>query len=415
MSGEIIAIGDEILSGRVLNTTSHFTAGVLTREGYPISRITTVGDEPEEIEDVLLSALERSEFVVISGGLGPTADDVTNEAVARALGLRLVPNHEMTESFKESSSSYPMSENELKKLTHLPQGAEALDPSIRAAGYVLVHRGVPLFFLPGVPEQLRHHVINQVVPRLRRLLPRALAVRHKLFKVFGRAETELSRLLEAKDLGPVRLGYYPVHPEVHVSLTVQGKDEEEVDGAFHRAVRAVRGLLGEDLVAEDSEELEDVLGALLTERGARLAVAESCTGGRISSRITRVPGASEWFEQGAVTYSNRSKSLWLGVSPETIRRCGAVSRETAEAMALGVREAAGADYGISVTGIAGPGGGTARKPVGTVFIGLAAPEGSAVKRLRLSGTRHQIQSEAAEAALDLLRRHLAYGTGLSRD
>ena len=411
MFGEIIAIGDELISGKVLNTTSTFAAKQFFSAGYPVSRITAVGDDPENIEDCLLAAIKRSGFVIITGGLGPTEDDITNEVVSRVLGRPLVVNQAIMDRLESPECHCGLSSPRFKrKLAMLPQGAEFLNPRGHAAGYLLVHEKVPLFFLPGVPKQLEDHMINQVIPRLSQMLDHGLTIRQRTFKVFGLQETEVNEMLESleADAKGFSIGYYPNFPEVHITVTLKGEHGPDVNQAFFGMCEKVEALLGDYVIALDDETLEDVLGRLLTERGSMLALAESCTGGLIGHRVTRVPGSSHWFEHGVVTYSNRSKEYLLGVPAATIRRHGAVSRPTAIAMAQGVRERSGVDFGLAVTGIAGPEGGTPDKPVGTVYIALSTPEKTVAERFFFPGRRHMVQDLAAETALDWLRRYLRY-------
>ncbi len=411
MFGEIIAIGDELISGKVLNTTSTFAAKQFFSAGYPVTRITAIGDDPEDIEECLLAAIKRSGFVIITGGLGPTEDDITNEVAARVLGRPLAVNQAIMERLEHSHGCCALKSPRFKrKLAMLPEGAEFLNPEGHAAGYLLVHENTPLFFLPGVPKQLEDHMINQVIPRLRQMLDHGFTIRQRTFKVFGLQETDVNEMLESLDAGRkgFNIGYYPNFPEVHVTVTLKGEHGPDVNQEFSGMCRKVEDLLGDYVVALDDDTLEAVLGRLLVERGSMMALAESCTGGLIGHRVTSVPGSSKWFEQGVVTYSNRSKERLLGVPQETLRQHGAVSSHTAVAMAQGVRERSGADFSLAVTGIAGPEGGTARKPVGTVYIAMCTPDRTVAERFLFPGRRHMIQDLAAETALDWLRRYLSY-------
>ncbi|NDY41792.1 CinA family nicotinamide mononucleotide deamidase-related protein [Dissulfurirhabdus thermomarina] len=410
MRGEILAIGDELLAGRVVNTTSSLAAERLLASGHTVTRITTVGDDPAAITECLRGALRRAEFLLVSGGLGPTSDDITNEVVAQALGRPLVCYPDVLDRIRESEAEGggPIGE----KMAWLPEGAEVLNPEGRAAGYVLEHAGVPIFFLPGVPDQLEDHLVHRVLPRLARLDHRRLHVRSRTFRLFGLSETEVNgRLRDREREDPhLSIGYYPNFPEVFVVVTAQGHDAADVARRFGDLCDAVTSLFGEFIVGIDEETLEARVGRLLSERGGRVAVAESCTGGLLASRITRVPGSSGWFDRGIVAYSNAAKVAHLGVAPATLERFGAVSAPVAGEMAEGVRRAAGTGYGLGITGIAGPTGGSRHKPVGTVYISLSTPEKTAAHRFAFPGTRGEIQALAAEAALDWLRRHLEHGS-----
>ncbi|NIA08831.1 MAG: CinA family nicotinamide mononucleotide deamidase-related protein [Nitrospiraceae bacterium] len=412
MHGEIIAIGDELISGKVQNTTCGFVANRLFCSGYLINKITFIGDDPDAIRETILSAIGRSEYVIITGGLGPTSDDITNEAVAKALGHRLVLNKEIMEKIREAERHLVRPVPLWEKLAWLPEGAEALNPEGHSAGYLLIHQDVPLFFLPGVPEQLEDHMVHQVLPRLKVLVAQRMVVRQHTFKVFGLAETEINFLfkdLESSQDG-LSIGYYPKFPEVNVTVTVKGLDPEGVNRIFDMACKTIEELLGRYIVAVNEDSLEGRVGRLLVKNGGVLAIAESCTGGLLGQRLTSIPGSSDWFDRGVISYSNRSKEELLGISHETLSRYGAVSYQTAKEMAEGIKRLADTSYGLAITGIAGPSGGTSQTPVGTVYIAMATPEKTAIERFHFPGMRHMVQALAAETALDWLRRYLDYGT-----
>ena len=413
MHGEIIAIGDELVSGKVLNTTANFAANKLFAAGCQVTRITSIGDDPDDIEECLLAAIKRSEYVIITGGLGPTTDDITNGAVANALGLSLVLNEKILEKIRKAERKRGLEPSPLReKLAWLPDGAEVLNPHGHAAGYLLIHEDIPLFFLPGVPDQLKDHMIHRVIPILKRLVAKRFTVRQRTFKVFGLSEMETNPLLEKLESSrdSLTIGYYPNFPEVDITLTVKDMEPEKADHVFLTACETIEKLLDKYIIALDDDTLEVIVGRLLIENLAILALAESCTGGLLGQRITSIAGSSEWFERGVIAYSNKSKQDILGVSPETLSSYGAVSFQTAEEMVNGVKSLSGANYAIAVTGIAGPSGGTLQRPVGTVYIALATPERTVVEQFYFPGTRQMIRALAAETALDWLRRYLTYAT-----
>jgi len=416
MYGEIIAIGDELISGRVLNTTSTFVAYKLTLAGYSIRRITVIGDNVSDIKECLLASLKRSDFLIVTGGLGATEDDITNEAVASALGLELEVRQELVKKIEECGHRCDVAEGPyLEKMATVPKGAEILDIDSYAAGYLLRYEGKVLFFLPGVPSQLKSHVEKQVIPRLQKLLGPGQLVLYKIFKIFGLGETEINKKLEfiETNFSDVKIGYYPNFPEIHVAVTVTGsREKNNIEEIFESACSAIRQTLDIDIVAEDQDSLETVLGNLLLDKKSALAVAESCTGGLVGQRITSVSGSSGWFECGAVTYSNKAKVKILGVSPKIIEQHGAVSEQTAHEMVEGVMRLGSVPFGLSLTGIAGPTGGTPEKPVGTVFIGMGTPEKIFVERFLFPGDRQEVRLLASETALDWLRRYLKYGTDI---
>ncbi len=416
MRGEIIAIGNELTSGRVMNATSGFAASRLFSAGYPINRITTVGDDPKDIRDVITHAMTRSRFVIVTGGLGPTTDDITNETVSSALGIPLVLNEGIQKRLMAHGKTWGSTRADMiRKLAYLPKGAQVLDPLGSAAGYALEHRGVSFFFLPGIPEQMERLLVEAVLPRLHALVSPDF-IRCRTYRTFCLLETEINAMVGDLAHGDlVTIGYYPVFPEVHVTVTARDHDGRAVDAVFLAVCKETEARLGENIVAIDDDTLESALGRLLTERGGLLATAESCTGGLIASRITRIPGSSAWFDRGVITYSNRSKIEILGVPEDVLERHGAVSEETALHMVEGIVRIAHVPFGIAVTGIAGPSGGTEEKPVGTVHIAIATPDWTASHRFCFSGTRSMIQKSTAETALDWLRRTLQYGTRLPCD
>jgi nicotinamide-nucleotide amidase len=411
MLGEIIAIGDELTMGRIINSTSGFAARHLFAAGHDVLAMTTIGDSREMIAEVLHRALGRADFVVVTGGLGATSDDLTNEAVAAALARPTTFFPEILAKIEKSAGDQVTRCGQtLEKLAWLPAGAEVLSPEGSMAGYLLIHDSKPIFFLPGVPEEMRQLLAKAVLPRLAAWQGgSALAIRQQVYRALGLGETEINRRLAfLEDRDPrIKIGYYPVFPEVHVSLTVQGPAPEEIEPLFGRYDGAVRQALGGHLYGTGEETMEEVVGALLGARGLTVAIAESCTGGLVSHAITRVGGSSAYFLGGAVTYSNGLKEKLLGVEAGILNRHGAVSGETARAMADGCRNLTGADYTVSITGIAGPTGGTPEKPVGTVYFGLTAPGEKASSYLfNFHGDRIQIQTITCVTALDLLRRKL---------
>jgi nicotinamide-nucleotide amidase len=412
MHGEIITIGDELVSGKVLNTTASFAANKLFSAGCQVTRITSIGDDPDDIEECLLAAIKRSEYVIITGGLGPTTDDITNEVTAKALGRPLVLNEMILEKIRRAKRRFVNPVSLREKLAWLPEGAEILNPEGRAAGYLMVHQDTPLFFLPGVPGELEDHMVQRVIPRLNKFISKKLNIRQQTFKVFGLSETEINALFENLESSRdgLTIGYYPNFPEVNVTATVKGLNPEKVTEIFQMACNTIKQLLDKNIVAVNEETLEAIVGRLLLKNHGVLALAESCTGGLLSQRVTSIPGSSGWFERGVITYSDKSKEDLLGVSHETLSRYGAVSSQTAKEMADGVKHLAGTGYSLAITGIAGPAGGTSQKPVGTVYIALSTPERTVVEQFRFFGTRRMTQALAAETALDWLRRYLSYGT-----
>lgn len=432
MKGEIIAIGDELTTGRILNTTSSFAAGHLYGAGHEIIAMSTVGDDPVAIESVLVRALKRADFIIVTGGLGATSDDMTNEAVAKVLArpttfypeifakikggqpppaeplCQLAGKKQATAEKPQENGQRQGNNHPLAKLAWLPEGSRVLKPEARMAGHLLVHGGTPIFFLPGVPHEMRELMLDCVIPYLADW--RGTDVRQvsqRIYKVFGLPEIDINQCLRhLEERTGVRIGYYPVHPEVHVSLTVLGDKTNGSAEVFAGADREIMALLGQNCFGTDRETMESVVGRLLQQHGQTAALAESCTGGLASHSLTRVPGSSAYFLGGVVAYANAVKEQVLGVGADVLAKYGAVSLETARAMASGIRRLLHSDIGLAITGIAGPEGGTAEKPVGHVCFALSSEKGCREQVCHFGGDRWQIQAIAAESALEMVRQHL---------
>ncbi len=422
--GEIIAIGDELISGRVTNTTSSFLAKRLASQGFRIKRITTIGDDRDEMIACIRDAVKRSDFLFITGGLGPTSDDLTTEAVAKAFGLELVINQDILNTIKANQAYCAVTpEHMLQRLATTPEGATPLNPKGKAAGYMLRNGNKPVFCLPGVPSQVAEHLEKNILGFMKQYLKEgATQGLSCLFKLFGVGETELNHQIDniflKYDKG-IHVGYYPAFPEVELYILVPANHPES-DDIFHKACDDIFRIWGDYIVAINEETIESNLGFAMLKKDLKLAVAESCTGGLIASRLTRVPGSSGWFERGVVCYSNQSKIDILGVREETLLRYGAVSQETAKEMALGMARNASAlaenpCIAVAVTGIAGPSGGSEAKPVGTVFIAIAIGQEVMCKKFSFSGSRHEIQQLSAESAISWLQREIARYTNLHEE
>jgi len=276
------------------------------------------------------------------------------------------------------------------------------------AGYQLIHDDKPIFFLPGIPSQMKHLLVEQVLPKLSTWQKdHKLTTYQRIFRIFDLPEIEVNRRITTLDLSPdVHIGYYPVFPEVHLSLIVRDKKNNNARRLFQSSCQAIGTVLGDSIYGYDRDNMEMVVGKLLLERKLHLAVAESCSGGLICRKITDTPGSSAYFLGGIVSYANSMKAKYLGVSEKILKAHGAVSRETAEAMAVGVRTGSGADIALAVTGIAGPGGGTEDKPIGTVYIAIATVEENWVTKFHFRGDREHIRELTAQSGLDLIRKYL---------
>ncbi|MBI2538528.1 MAG: competence/damage-inducible protein A [Deltaproteobacteria bacterium] len=405
----ILSTGDELITGRVVDTNSAYIADKLYGLGLEVAAVLKVGDSRERLLWALRNGLEMGDLVIGTGGLGPTTDDLTTEIVGEFFGRELRLDEGVAESLRRrfASRGLEMTPNNLKQAL-FPQGADIVpNPVGSAPGFrVAAREGKYLIWLSGVPREMEAMLKESVLPWVAEQRKGAGEILGCTFKVYGLTESKLGDMLKPIPISDrVRLSYRAHFPDLTLRLAVRGAGEKR----FAELAARIRELIGPHIYAEADESLEEIIGRLLLERRWTLALAESCTGGYIGHRITRVPGSSVYFKTSAVTYSNESKSRFLGVRSATLKQHGAVSRETALEMAEGVRRQAEADIGLSVTGIAGPAGGTADKPVGTVWIGLARDRGSDARLLRLAGDRERVILGASQAALHWLRTVLLGG------
>jgi len=416
----ILSTGDEVVEGRTVDTNAAYIADRAARLGLNVVAQLTVGDYPERLEWAWRTALGQADVVISTGGLGPTADDLTNETLARVAGVRLVLDEEQAERIRQifQSLGRPMPDNNLRQAM-LPDGAEIIANGLGTApGYRLVvpsaQRHPVAIVLPGVPREMKPMMEESVEPWLGARLGGGRCVVSRTFQTFGMSESAVDEALEGLiDPEEGRVAFRASFPQISVRLTVIG-EEAEAHSRLRLLGDRIAERLGPALYAEgDDATMEAVVGNLLRTRGLRLATAESCTGGLIGNRITDVPGSSDYYVGGVVAYSNSLKQSLLGVSKTTLAMFGAVSEETAIEMASGARKATGAELAVATTGIAGPTGGTVEKPVGTVAIALASAgsggdgdESVQSKTYRLWGTRDWVKVLTSQVALDWVRRHL---------
>ncbi|HMA52935.1 MAG TPA: competence/damage-inducible protein A [Acidobacteriota bacterium] len=411
MKVEIVAVGSELLTPDFEDTNSlRLTAG-LNAIGLQVSFKTIVGDDERDLARVLRTALGRSRLILCMGGLGPTEDDRTRETLAKVLRRKLVFHEEIRARIRErfKRRGLPMSASNLKQC-YVPEGAVILDnPNGTAPGLWLETRRQTIALLPGPPREILPLFESQVLPRLSRL-GKGLMVR-RVIRLTGLGESAMEARL--KDF------YAAIPPSVTVTtlaspgdlsirMTCSGKmSRAAADAQLDGLERAIVRALGPWIYSRSGQSLEEVVGAMLRDRSMTIACAESCTGGLIGHRLTDVPGSSDYFLESAVVYGNRAKTRRLGVPAALIEKHGAVSAPVARAMALGIRKTSGADIGIAVTGVAGPGGGTPRKPVGLVYVAIARSRGTKVLRSLFFGGRAQVKFQSSQKALDLVRKTLA--------
>lgn len=409
MTAEIITIGDELLIGQVINTNQAFIAEQLNLIGIRVDRMITVGDDLGEITAAFGEALRRADVVMVTGGLGPTHDDVTRTAVCRFFGTDLTPRSEVLEQIRGLLASRgiplsPVHEDQAlvpRTATVIPNGSGT------APGMLFEQDGRVLMVFPGVPYEMRGMVEGTAVPYLASVRKGSVVV-HRTLRTTGVPESVLAR--QIGDLEPIlqgaKLAFLPSVQGVRLRITVEDHTEEAGRARLAEVEGRIRAKVAKHIYGVEKEELEEVVGRMLAERVLNIAVAESCTGGLIVDRLTDVSGSSRYLLCGVVAYSNESKQTLLGVPGALIARHGAVSEEVAKAMAEGVRKAAGASIGLSTTGIAGPTGGTPGKPVGLVWIGYADDRGTLALKLNLGDHRRRTKERASQAALELLRRQV---------
>lgn len=412
MIAEILATGDEIRTGALVDSNTAYIAQVLEQHGVVVTRHLSVGDDLDLLVAVMHEIGGRADVAVVTGGLGPTQDDLSSEAAARAQGVPLVPDAralaEIESYFRGRGRAMTPSN---RKQAYFPQGATVLyNPVGTAPGFSVTIGRCRFFFMPGVPHEMRRMLAEKVVPAIQAMQgDDRLYCQTAVISCFGLPESEVGERVDEVParFPPVKLGLRAKFPEIQVKLYLNSRDEAAGRRTLATASAWVVEKLSPNAFSTQERSMAAETGLLLKARNATVAVAESCTGGLVAHWLTNTAGSSDYFLLSVVAYANDAKIKVLGVAPETLEQYGAVHEETARRMAEGARRAAGATYGIATTGIAGPGGGTPEKPVGTVCIGLAGPQGAKGWRLNFGyGQRLMFKQVFAMAALDTLRRHL---------
>jgi nicotinamide-nucleotide amidase len=408
MTAAVLSIGTELSRGELVNTNGPWIAAQLVTIGFEVFEHAIVDDDRPRIVAAIERFARNVSVIVCTGGLGPTTDDVTTEAVATVLGAKLRRDEASLEHIRRRFEKLGrvMSESNAKQ-ADFPEGAEVLpNPIGTAPGFsVRVGRAIA-FFMPGVPREMTRMFDEQVTPRIRPLAPSDTY--QTRLKTFGLPESVVGEKLagvEAAHEG-ITLGYRAHFPEIEVKVLAKGASQTSAREACERATADVRARLGDVIYGEADDTFASVVGRTLRNRGVTLAIAESCTGGLVGSMLTREPGASDFLLLDAVTYANSAKARVLGVDEDVLRAHGAVSAEVAASMAEGARRASGSDVALSLTGVAGPTGGSEDKPVGTVYLGVTGARGTEVKHRVFPGERLQIQTFAAYAGLQLLRNYV---------
>lgn len=410
LSAEIVSIGTELLLGQITDTDAPFLSRRLSALGIAVYHRATVGDNYERALATVLQALSRSDVVLLIGGLGPTMDDLTRDIIAAATDTPLVRDESVARHLTDwfAAKNYSMTDTILRQ-ADVPTGAVPLPNAFGTApGLWLEKSGKIVVALPGPPNELEPLFDAEVAPRLSvKIGTERIVIRSRTLRFAGIGESNVEDAVKdlMNDANPT-VAPYAKRAEVHLRVTASARTEAEADALTAQRAAIIRERLGAFLYGEDDTTLEDVVVRLLIERKETVAVAESCTGGLLAGRITNVAGASAVFGVGLVTYANDAKINLLQIPRAVIGGAGAVSPEVAKAMASRVRELSGATFGLSTTGVAGPGGGTPEKPVGLVHIGLSTPDKTVSVEHRLMGSRADVRYRAVQAALDMLRREL---------
>ncbi|MBE7045638.1 MAG: competence/damage-inducible protein A [Ruminococcaceae bacterium] len=408
MKAELLSVGTELLLGEILNTDAKFLAEELSMLGISVYYQTVVGDNKKRLTDALELALSRADIVIASGGLGPTPDDLTKEVIAEAMGETLVLHEE---SMRAIEAYYQRVNREMpesnKKQAMLPEhGIVLANPNGTAPGCIIEKNGKTVIMLPGPPRELEPMFIDSVRPYLLQKSGKLLL--SKNLRLFGIGESKLAEMLQdliAKNENPT-VAPYAETAGVRLRITASCRDASEGEELIRPVLEHIKSLVGAYIYSEEDKPLSQTVAECLIAKNITIAAAESCTGGMFSKMIVDYPGTSAIFSESVVTYSNEAKQKYLGVREETLARFGAVSRETATEMAQGIRRAAGSDIGVGITGIAGPDGGTAEKPVGLVYVGICFGEKTDVLELHLTGNREKVRYTACQNAFFRIYQHL---------
>ncbi len=406
---EILTTGDELMSGLTRDGNFQWAGQTLTGLGFDVTYHTTVGDDKEILEAAFATARDRADAVIVTGGLGPTPDDLTIEVAADFFNVELELNQAaldmMVQRFERIGRK--VSETNMKQV-YLPEGCHTLlNKWGTAPGFSFEADNTVFFFLPGVPKEFRAMMEEYVIPELKNLNPDMKKSCMRLVKTFGFPESEVAQKLEGIERDGVKLGYRAHFREIHLRVSSFGDTTSEAQELMNEFLEDIHSRLGHHVFTTTGEMLEEVVGNILQEKSLTLSTAESCTGGLLSHRITNIPGSSKYFLEGVISYSNQAKHNILGVPMELIEANGAVSAPVVEAMAKGVRNLAGSSIGVGISGIAGPGGGTTEKPVGTVFVGVdSSLSGTISREFHFRGNREEIKLITVLNTLYMIRQIL---------
>ncbi len=409
MKAEIITIGDEILIGQVVDTNSAWLGQELNPLGWDITRITTISDQADEIKNAISDSSKRADMVIVTGGLGPTKDDVTKKTLCEHFGVELVFDETAYKNVERIFNFLKRPVTQVNKDQALiPANAKALHNNFGTApGLWIEHDNTILVVLPGVPYEMKDIMTNEVFPRIMHLSGDVVA--HRTLVVSGMPESVISEKIEQIEINlptGIKLAYLPNYSVVRLRITGKGSNEEEINQLLNKTVVEIKAILGQFVVSDTDRRIEEIVGELLATKNKTASFAESCTGGYVAHLVTSVPGSSAYFPGSVVTYSYENKTDVLGVDADLLWNKGAVSQEVVEKMATSVRIKNATDYGLAISGIAGPSGGTKDKPVGTVWMAVSDINGVQSVEYHLRGDRKQNIERSGNLALEMLRKRV---------
>jgi nicotinamide-nucleotide amidase len=410
MKAEIISIGSEILRGQITDTNANFIAQKLAELSIDLNYISAVGDNHKMLLSLLKKALSRSDLIITTGGLGPTEDDITYQVIAKTLHLKLIKSPEAEKNLKRIlySIKIKLSPSNLKQ-AYLPEGAKVIINKYGTAPAMILEKDNKILSsFPGVPYEMKKLIEENLIPYLKEKFPPSVIKKSKTLKITGLGEASVNELIRnyINEQTNFSFGIYANPEDIQIQITTQAPTEKEVDQLLQFSSNQLTKILGDYVYGTDQQSLEEVVGNLLKAKNIKVAVAESCSGGMLGEMITNIPGSSEYFQGGVISYNAKIKEELLKVPQEIIKKYGEVSEQVARLMAEGVRKCCYSDIGISITGIAGPGGATEKKQVGLVYMALANGKKTLIQKHQLFGNRQQIRLRASRRALNLLRMYL---------
>ena len=410
MKAEIISIGSEILRGQIVDTNANFIAQKLTELSIDLNYISAVGDNQKMLLSLFKKAFNRSDLIITTGGLGPTEDDITYQIIAKALNLKLIKYPEAEENLKKflNKIKIKVSLSNLKQV-YLPEGAKIIINQYGTAPAMILEKDNKIICsFPGVPHEMKNLIEENLIPYLKEKFPPYMIKKSKTLKITGLGESSVNELIRnyINKQTNFSFGIYANPEDIQVQVTTQAPTEKETDKLLQLSVNQLTKILGNYVYGTDKQSLEEVVGNLLKTKKLKVAVAESCTGGMLGEMITRIPGSSKYFQGGVISYNAKVKEDLLKVPPKVIRKYGEVSKEVAQLMAERVRRCCHSNIGISITGIAGPGGATEKKKVGLVYMALSDGKKTITQKHQLFGSRQLIRLRSARRALNMLRMYL---------